>query len=91
MLSYPDFSKKFVIHSDASDTQIGGVVSQEKKPLEFFRKKFNSSQKNYSMGEKELLSIVETIKQFRTMLYGHEIEVYTDHKNLCFDSRSDNQ
>ena len=34
--------------------------------------------------EKELLSKVETIKQFCTILLGHGIIVYTGHKNITF-------
>ena len=41
----------------------------------------NAAQQNHKVGEKELLSIVETLKAYRTMLYGaSEIHVYTDHK-----------
>ncbi len=33
MLTYPDFTKKFIIHTDASDFQLGAVISQEEKPI----------------------------------------------------------
>jgi phospholipid-translocating ATPase len=82
MLTYPQFDKPFVIYTDASEKQIGGIVTQEQKPLGFFSKKLTETQQKYPVTEQELLAIVETIKYFRHMLLGHKIVVKTDHKNL---------
>ena len=77
---YPDFNAPFEIHTDASKLQIGAVRSQTGKPIAFYSQKMNSAQQNYTTTEKELLSIVATLKEFRNILLGHQITVYTDHK-----------
>jgi hypothetical protein len=84
MLAYPDFNKEFVIHTDASHTQLGAVISQDRKPIAFFSRKLNGAQTRYTTTERELLSIVETLKEFRSILLGMKIVVYTDHKNLTY-------
>ena len=84
MLAHPDFSKHFDVHADSSAYQLGGVVSQEGRPIAFFSKKLNSAQKNYPITEKELLSIVETLKEFKYLLLGNRITVHTDHRTLTY-------
>ena len=84
MLAYPDFSKPFVIHTDASHYQLGAVISQGGKPIAFYSRKLNDAQTRYTTTERELLSIVETLKEYRNILLGHKIDVYTDHKNLVY-------
>ena len=82
LLAYPDFNKKFVIHTDASHYQLGAVISQDGKPIAFYSRKLKPEQTRYTTTERELLSIVETLKEFRNILLGHQIVVHTDHKNL---------
>jgi hypothetical protein len=84
MLAYPDFNEEFVIHTDASHSQLGAVISQKGKPIAFYSRKLKPEQTRYTTTERELLSIVETLKEFRNILLGQKIVVYTDHKNLTY-------
>jgi len=83
-LAYLDFNKPFQIYTDASHYQLGAVVSQDGKPIAFYSRKLNPAQTWYTATERELLSIVETLKEYRNILLGQEIEVFTDHKNLVY-------
>lgn len=82
ILAYPDWSKPFEVHSDASDYQLGAILSQDGKPLSFFSRKLTAPQKNYTTTEKELLAVVEGLKHFKNIIYGYPVKVYSDHKNL---------
>ena len=82
LLAYPDFNALFEINNDASKLQIGAVISQKGKPIALYSRKMNSAQHNYTPTEKELLSIVATLKEFRNILLGNQITVYANHKNL---------
>ena len=80
----PDFNALFEIHTDASQLQLGAVISQKGKPIAFYSRKMNSAQQNYTTNEKELLSMVENLKEFCNIILGHQITVYTDNKNLTY-------
>ena len=84
VLNYPDWTIPFDIHTDASDKQLGAVISQRGNPLAFYSRRLTKAQRNYTTTEKELLSIVECLKQFRGVLFGYKINVYSDHKNLVY-------
>ena len=90
-MSYPDFRKPFDIHTDASDIPLGAVILQDNKPIVFYSWKLNSIQQNYTVGEKELFSIVEVMNEFCMILLGHEINVFTDHKNLIYKDHNNYQ
>jgi len=84
ILAYPDFDKPFEIHTDASAYQLGACISQDKKPIAFYSRKLTPAQTRYTTTERELLSIVETLKMFRTILMGQQLIVHTDHENLTY-------
>eukprot|EP00804_Cyclotella_cryptica_P018783 CCRYP_007253-RA/>CCRYP_007253-RA protein AED:0.44 eAED:0.55 QI:0/0/0/1/0/0/3/0/216 len=85
-LAYPDYSQGFEIYMDSSKFQLGAVITQNNRPLVFFSRKLSQAQQKYSVTEQELLAIVETWKEFKGMLWGQQITVYTDHKNLMQDA-----
>jgi hypothetical protein len=64
LLSYPDFNKPFHIHTDASHYQLGAVISQDNCPKAFYSRKLQPAQVRYTTTERELLSIIETLKEF---------------------------
>ncbi len=86
VLTYPDFSKVFEIYTDTSSKQLGAVITQENRPIAFFSRKLSTTQRKYSVTKIELLAIVKTFKEFKRMLWGQSIKVYTDHANLVRDA-----
>jgi hypothetical protein len=85
-MAYPSYNENFEIFTDASSRQLGTVIVQKKRPIAFFIRKLTKAQQKYTVTELELLSIVETLKEFKGMLWGQKIKVWTDHQNLTRDS-----
>lgn len=86
ILAYPDFSKEFVLDTDASDIAMGAVLSQVhdgvEKVVAYFSKMLKEEERNYCTTRKELLAVVKTIKHFRTYLSGRRFTIRTDHGSL---------
>ncbi len=85
-MAYPDYSEVFEIYTNASSKQLGAVITQKNRHVAFFSRKLSVAQRKYSVTKIELLAIVETLKEFKGMLCGKPIKVFTDHKNLMRDA-----
>src|SRR5215469_14895492 len=68
---------------------IAGVIAQldengKEKPLAFASRTLTHAEKNYSITDKEAFSIFWILSKFRTMIYGYDIQIYTDHQPLIY-------
>jgi hypothetical protein len=88
VLAYPDYSEVFEIYTDASSKQPRAVITQDNRSIVFFSFswKLSIAQHKYSVTKIELLAIVETLKEFKGMLWGQPLKVFTDHANLMRDA-----
>lgn len=88
ILQYPDFSKEFILTTDASNFSIGAVLSQNHSgsdlPIAYASRTLNRAESNYNTTERELLSIVWSINHFRPYLYGRKFLIVTDHRPLIW-------
>ncbi|PNF43128.1 hypothetical protein B7P43_G18013 [Cryptotermes secundus] len=88
LLQYPDFSKPFILTTDATGYAIGAILSQGKlgqdKPIAYASRTLNKAELNYATVEKELLAIVWACKHFRPYLLGRKFQIVTDHKGLTW-------
>ena len=84
LLSYPYWKIPFTVHTDVSDKQLDAVIIQNNKPIAFFSRILSKPQHNYTTNEKELLAIVEFLNQFRRIIFGNEINIFSDYKNLVY-------
>ena len=70
------------MHTDTSTFQLRAVIRWKGKPTTFYSGKLNDAQLHYTITYRELLSIVETLKKFITILIVQKLRIHTDHKNL---------
>ena len=90
ILIFPDPSRQFIVEVDASDTGVGGILSQRSAedqkvhPCAFFSRKLSPAEKNDDVGNRELLAVKLALEEWRHWLEGAEepFVVWTDHKNL---------
>ena len=85
-LAFPDFTKPFHLYTDASDVQLRAtLVVQDGRPLGFYTRKLSDTQINYTVGEKDLLGIVEGLKAFAGVIRGQDLMVHTNYLNILYN------
>ena len=91
LLRFPDFSKRFVLATDASQTGIGGILYQPDDDdntltphniVAIASKQLDSTQRNYPVYKKELFAVIYCLRKFHTYMWGRKVTVLTDHKPL---------
>ncbi len=90
ILHHPDPSHPFIIEVDASSTGIGAILSQRQGsptkmfPCAYFSRKLSAPERNYDVGNRELLAMKAAMEEWRYWLEGarHPFTVLTDHKNI---------
>lgn len=86
ILTHPDFSKPFILDTDASQNAIGAALSQiqngQERVVAYASKVLSKTERRYCVTRKELFAVVTFIKHFRHFLYGRKFLVRTDHSSL---------
>jgi hypothetical protein len=67
------------MYTGVRDTRLGAVITQDDRPIALYSRKLYSAQKRYTTGEQELLSIVETLREFRNIILRYKRTVQTVH------------
>ena len=85
VLCYPDFTKDFVLETDARTKGLGPVINQihedrRPHPIAYASHALLLVESNYAITELETLVVVWACSHFHAYLYGHNVVIYyTDH------------
>jgi len=90
VLASPQDSEPFRIEADSSDFASGAALSQRLPGKEkwhlvaFYSKSLSLVERNYKIHDKEMLTIICALEEWRHFLEGarHPVEIWMDHKNL---------
>ena len=89
ILVYPDFTKQFILSTDASHTAIGYVLGQRddagrERVIAYGGRALRGAEIRYGITEKQTLALVDGIRPFKVYLTHAKFLVYTDHSASKF-------
>ncbi|XP_028056715.1 uncharacterized protein LOC114260736 [Camellia sinensis] len=84
VLALPDYSKAFVLESDASGTGLGAVLMQDRHPIAYWSKGISTRDQALSTYEKELMAVVLAVLILGHYLLGGHFLIRTDHQSLKY-------
>ena len=97
VIKMPDTTKPFFVMTDASLTASGGILMQKDSngdfhPCTYHSATFSPAEQNYDIYDRELLAVIQALKEWRHYLTGmeHSVTVITDHKNLGYFKQPQN-
>ncbi|KAJ3705864.1 hypothetical protein LUZ61_009569 [Rhynchospora tenuis] len=84
VLAMPDFSKPFIVETDASDVGMGAVLMQGRNPTAYLSKSLGIKNRGLSTYEKEFLALLTAVQKWRHYLVGRPFVIRTDQISLKY-------
>ena len=93
VLKYPDFTREFIVHTDASEAGVGAFLAQRSREsssdsdldiIAYYSHRFSKSQRHYSATMKECCAVVLAVTHWRPYLWGRHFTCCTDHQALTY-------
>jgi predicted restriction endonuclease len=84
VLALPDFTKSFILETNACDKGIRAVLMQNQRPLSYLSKALGMKNQQLSTYEKELLKLLTVVQKWRHYLKGRPFIIKTYHISMKY-------